>query len=97
MLDFMSRIFFFFKSIVSLLFLCASKCCCGSSVACSGSGIACLCLDDQVWYHGCVCTYSLVMLKLFTGEELLWSGTTVGGWACPADVLESIFIDGYRN
>ena len=39
----------------------------------------------------------LVMLKLFTGEELLWSGITVGGWACPADVLESIFIDGYRN
>ena len=39
----------------------------------------------------------LVMLKLFTGEELLWSGTTVGDWACPADVLESIFIDGYRN
>ena len=39
----------------------------------------------------------LVMLKLFTGEKLLWSGTTVGSWACPADVLESIFIDGYRN
>ena len=38
-----------------------------------------------------------VMLKLFTGEELLWSGTTVGGWACPAVVLESIFIDGLRN
>ena len=34
------------------------------------------------------------MLKLFTGEELLWSGTTVGGWACLADVLESICIDG---
>ena len=39
----------------------------------------------------------LVMLKLFIRKELLWSGTTVGGWACPADVLESIFIDGYRN
>ena len=36
------------------------------------------------------------MLKLFTGQEkLLWSVTTVRGWACLADVLESIFIDGY--